>query len=213
MSDVLTELLNSRIIPAAARPFVLALCMGEGGTNEYAWWRCYGDPANGPMSYTGPLTTVFDTAHKLWPGKDNSHALGPGQFQPATYEEVAKRTGLPTLEPQSQLANIWNHVEFVYKEKTGGSAEADIAAGRQLEVAQALAKTWTSLGNATEFMKHYGEAVTAVAGNPAPQPVVQSPVITDPELLAMASLISVLRGLDAAACKRVFTYVTARFGA
>jgi hypothetical protein len=42
--------------------------------NDLAWWRCYGDPAGGPMSYQGSLDAVFNSSNKLWAGKDSTRA-------------------------------------------------------------------------------------------------------------------------------------------
>ena len=64
MNDVITEILLNPTIPPIARPFVLALCKGEGGDDENAWAREYGGTL-----YTGSLNVVYNKANPLWPGK------------------------------------------------------------------------------------------------------------------------------------------------
>lgn len=218
MNDVLTELLACAAIPAAARPFVYALCSGEGGTDVDAWRRCYGG-----AFYTGPLTVVFNSANPLWAGKQGpagiSHALGAGQFQPATYQETAARTGLPTIEPQSQMANIWYLAQYVYGIKApGASLEADLAAGKEMSVASLLSETWTSL-SLPKFATYYTKALNLLEAStppptPAPTPV-PTPTPTpsptpDSEFAAMQDVYNQLMNLEAAARKRVLAYINSR---
>lgn len=224
MNDVLTELLACAAIPVAARPFVYALCNGEGGVDSNAWVREYGGGL-----YTGPLSAVFNSANPLWSGKQGpagiSHAFGAGQFQPATYQETAARTGLPTIEPQSQLTNIWSLMQYVYGIKApGASLEADLAAGKEMSVASFLSATWTSLA-LPKFATYYTKALNLLANlNPTPTPTptpvptpvpgptpTPSPVPTgDLEFAAMQDIYNQLINLDSAARKRVLAYINAR---
>lgn len=226
MNDVLTELLACTSIPTAARPFVYALCIGEGGIDENAWRRCYGGTL-----YTGPLTAVFNSANPLWTGKQGpagpSHALGAGQFQPATYQETAARTGLPTIEPQSQLMNIWDLARYVYGIKApSASLEGDLAAGKEMSVASLLRETWTSLG-LPKFSMYYTKALNLLESqNPSSVPIptppsVPTPIPTptptpspqptsDPEFAAIQDIYNQLMNLDSASRRRVLDYINAR---
>jgi hypothetical protein len=206
MNNVLTELLASQI-PVLAYPFVYTLCMGEGGTDADAWRREYGGGL-----YAGSLDAVFNAANPLWDGRLGptglpTHALGAGQFQPGTYGEVSARTGLPTLAPQSQLANIWNHAQFVFIRLTGLPLLATLTMGDWGDAGKVLAPTWTSLG-LDKYPSRYAVAVKILMGTgpvttPPPMPV-------DPEIVAIGDMLRDLAPLDVDARKRVIAYVSAR---
>lgn len=226
MNDVLTELIACTTIPAVAKPFVYALGRGEGGVDSNAWVRCYGGSL-----YSGPLTATFNSTNTLWAGKQGpagiSHALGVGQFQPATYQETAARTGLPTIEPQSQLTNIWDLARHVYGIKASGSSlEVDLAMGKEMRIASLLSETWTSLA-LPKFSTYYKKA-WKLFENPSPTPTpiptptpVPTPVpgptptpppqpTSDHEFAAMQDIYNQLMNLDSAARKRVLAYINAR---
>lgn len=195
-----------------AYPFVVTCALGEGGVDADAWRREYGGTL-----YTGALDVVFNSANPLWPGKvgpaGTSHALGITQFQPATYQEVAARTGLATLAPQSQIANTWNHMQVVYNRVTKGSLPVVLMMGDWPSAASALKTTWTSF-TSTKLGDRYASAVkqltAAIPSMPAPPiPDPQAPSV-DPELTAIADMLKDLAGLDMAAQKRAVAYVTAR---
>lgn len=219
MNNVLTEILASPI-PSVARPFILALCTGEGGISANAWLTCYGGAV-----LDVPLTSIFNAKNTLWAGKQGpqgiSHALGSGQFQPATYEEAAARTGLPDLQPQSQLANTWNHAQFVYHHVTSLQLLDTLTAGKWEDAADVLKGTWASFLS-SKLPVRYAAAVQMLAAVPPvtppsppqppsapPPPIVVDPSV-DPELKAIVDLLHDLAPLDAEGRQRVIAYVEAR---
>lgn len=209
MNDVLTELLASPL-PQGAWPFTLTTAKGEGGDDVDAWRRCYGGAL-----YAGPLETVFNSKNPLWAGKQGpagiSHAFGTFQFQPGTYEEAAARTHLTTVVPQSQLANFWNHAQFVYKHLAGKELLTALEAGEWQDACNVLSTTWTSFTSSL-LAKRYACSVRMIAAVIVPPPAQPVPSV-DPELAAIADLLRDLTPLSPDARKRVLAYVEARLNA
>lgn len=113
-------------------------------------------------------------------GKTSS-AAGKYQFLKPTWEEQAKKLGLPDFSPGSQDAAAWNLSKEVYKAKTGGDLEADLAkaddTGLQ-KIAGLMSGTWTSLPGGIEqgvdgqgFVNSFRQNQGAGASPTAQQPV------------------------------------------
>jgi muramidase (phage lysozyme) len=125
-----------------------------------------------------------------WPGKDNSHAAGAPQFEPATWLDTCHRlfpqNSAPDFRnPADQDWGAWLLAQDVYKRLTGADLLVNLRAGALQLVAPTLKSTWTSLNEAS-FPSRYREALAALNvetpvsdPTPAPPPA-PAPVGTDP---------------------------------
>lgn len=77
-----------------------------------------------------------------------SSASGKYQFVRGTWEEASKALGLKDFSPESQDKAAWWLAQRDYHKNTGGSLAEDVKSkdpSKQLAIANALHKTWTSL--------------------------------------------------------------------
>ena len=112
-----------------------------------------------------PHTTL---GFPVWPGRDDSHAAGRYQFEPATWIEQATKLKLHDFGPASQDTAAWDLAATVYHHRLGRVLVDDLLAGNFGHVAGALQSTWTSLSGAT-FPERYRAALAApVDFGPAP---------------------------------------------
>lgn len=78
-----------------------------------------------------------------------THAAGAYQFQPGTWEYVAKKYNLNFANPSDQDRGAWYLAQETYAKKTGGSLDEDLNAGKFAGVQAALSSVWSSVvGNA-----------------------------------------------------------------
>lgn len=117
-----------------------------------------------------PRTPVMITSG---PNKGQySTAAGKYQFLGSTWDDQAKRLGLPDFSPASQDAAAWNLAQEEYRRDTGRSLEADLAAGDLSRVPSSLRNQWTSLPGGIEqgitgsgFSSAYARALNNPAVN------------------------------------------------
>lgn len=87
----------------------------------------------------------------LWPGSTDTptgqitHAAGPFQFQPGTWNAIAAQHGLNFQNPGDQAAGAWYLADQTYAAKTGGSLESALGGGLWSSIQNALAGVWTSI--------------------------------------------------------------------
>src|ERR1700676_2898898 len=106
-----------------------------------------------------------------WPGKDNSHAAGRYQFEPATWKEIvlAFPAGVPNFRtPGDQDWGAWILAQRDYQAKTGASLLGELQAGWTQDIAAALQSTWTSLG--ATFSARYAAALASIPAATLPLP-------------------------------------------
>jgi hypothetical protein len=140
----------NKTLPPEAQRFLPALSGGEG---NYASPAPTGDKSGSPIP-------------------NNRY-----QFLNTTWQTAAPAAGVDVNDrsPASQDAVAWQHAQDVYKASTGGSLQADIAAGgNEAKIAGALNKVWPSLPGGsqqnttqaqfTARMGGQGGAAGAIAG-------------------------------------------------
>src|SRR5690348_11371530 len=125
----------ARSIPLEGRAFLNALAVGESGEQpDYT------------ILYGGRHFTAPPWQFPQWAGKDNSHAAGRYQFEPATWRAAQKATGVPDFSPDSQDIAAWWLAENDYHRRTGRGLLADLKGLMSVGyVATILQSTWTSL--------------------------------------------------------------------
>jgi muramidase (phage lysozyme) len=81
-----------------------------------------------------------------WEGKDNSHAAGAYQFQPATFAGVQReRPDIKDFSPANQDRAAWTLAQTDYHRRTGRDLTVDLKDPKQAEnIARVLQPTWTS---------------------------------------------------------------------
>ncbi len=118
-----------------------------------------------------------------WPGKDNSHAAGRYQFEPATWKGIADGwpTGTPNFrDPGDQDWGAWFLAQQDYSARANTQLLAELQAGRTAGIADTLKATWTSLSESS-FPARYRAALLAIPETPTPTvPPVQPPVPVPP---------------------------------
>ena len=142
---------------ATQTTFLAAIAKGESGA--------YANPASvgfGGVNLAGSPTD--SSGFPLWAGGATSagttHAAGLYQFQPGTFDPIAKANGLNFQNPADQSAAAWILASGNYsKANNGASLETALKNGDYAGVAATLggtAKTWSSLTT--------GELSSAFAG-------------------------------------------------
>ncbi len=125
-------------LPREAQACLGALAEGEGGESFLTLY--------GGSLWTGPLDhfpTRAEWNGGTGPEGDPTSALGFLQFERGTYAECTAATGLPSINPQSQIANGWWLAQHDYAKRSGGGdLLAALLGGRTTEVAAALLSTW-----------------------------------------------------------------------
>lgn len=126
---------------AVQQQFLSSLALGESGAN------------GGPMVGVGGANLAGSSTDQwgfpqwggVGSGSSQSHAAGLFQFQPATWDSVASTYGLNFGNASDQQAGAWYLAEQTYQQKTGGSLESDLQAGKFSSVQSALASIWPSV--------------------------------------------------------------------
>ena len=86
------------------------------------------------------------TQFPQWAGKDNSHAAGAYQFQPATFAGVqSQRPDIKDFSAANQDRAAWYLAQEDYHRRTGRDLTVDLKDPKQAEnIARTLQPTWTS---------------------------------------------------------------------
>ncbi len=123
-----------------------------------------------------------------WQGRDNSHAAGRYQFEPATWKGIVPRfaPGVPDFRnPGDQDWGAWMLAQQDYHARTGGNLLNALQFGDTGDIGGVLRPTWTSMSDNT-FLDRYTEALAAYpattmqAPAPAPLPVPLVPPTRSP---------------------------------
>ncbi len=116
-----------------------------------------------------------------WPGKDNSHAAGRYQFEPATWRGIVPRfkPGVPDFRnPDDQDWGAWFLAQQDYGMRSGVPLFNALQVGDVGDIGSTLQPTWTSMSDDT-FPDRYNAALAtypAVAPIPVPEVPVPQPV-------------------------------------
>jgi muramidase (phage lysozyme) len=159
-------------ISKEGRAFLDALYVGESG-GDYT--ILYG---GGHFNATTPRKTGY-YGFPDWPGKDNSHAAGAPQFEPATWLDTCQRLFRWTADfrnPADQDWGAWLLAQDVYKHLSGADLLLSLRAGALQLVAPTLQSTWTSLSDSS-FPSRYRQALAALN---VETPVSDPTPVTDP---------------------------------
>jgi len=148
-------------IPIEGLALLDAIAVGESGGKA--------DDAAYTILYGGGHFTGYG-AFPQWAGKDNSHAAGRYQFEPATWAEAAAALKLPDFSPASQDAGAWWLAQRDFKARSNDDLLTYLKSGMTLTVvATVLKQTWTSLSPVT-LPSRYAAALAARQPAPAPVP-------------------------------------------
>lgn len=153
-------------IPIEGLALLDAIAVGESGgkADDDAYTILYG----------GGHFTGYG-AFPQWAGKNNSHAAGRYQFEPATWAETAAALGLKDFSPASQDAGAWWLAQRDFKARSGDDLLVYLKSGMTLTVVATVLKgTWTSLSPVT-LPNRYAAALASRRPAPAPQPAPQPP--------------------------------------
>lgn len=143
-----------------ARAFLDALAVGESGGSDDPYHVLYG---GGHFDETTPVLADH-YGFPDWPGKDNSHAAGRYQFEPATWREIAASfyPDVPDFRlPIWQDRCAWRLACRNYGARTKRVLSADLAT-RPGYIPLVLKSTWTSLNE--QFPTRYAAALVALGG-------------------------------------------------
>ncbi len=128
-----------------------------------------------------------------WPGKDNSHAAGRYQFQPATWLGIVPRFKPATPKfrnPDDQDWGAWFLAQHDYQVRSGAPLLNALTTGDIGDIGGILQPTWTSMSNAT-FPDRYTVALaTYPAGSFTPAKTAPAPPSADtgPMIAAVRAL-------------------------
>ncbi len=114
-----------------------------------------------------------------WPGKDNSHAAGRYQFQPATWLGIRPRFGawVPNFRhPDDQDWGAWFLAQHDYQARTHRELLTDLRAGGLGGIGHTLQPTWTSLSDGTFPQRYAAALATYPVEQPRPAPVPAPPM-------------------------------------
>jgi len=117
--------------------FLSALAYGETGSN--------GGLMEGVGSADLSSAPVDQYGFPQWLGQGDSHAAGPFQFQPGTWDQLAAAYNLNFGSLSNQEQGAWTLASTTYQQKTGQSLEAALQAGDYNSVQTALASVWPSV--------------------------------------------------------------------
>jgi muramidase (phage lysozyme) len=111
--------------------------------------------------------TVSDlSSFPQWEGKQGpagpSHAAGAYQFEPATWAEASKATGVTDFSPASQDKNALWLASTTYRNKTGRDLSADLESGRTQDVKEALKGQWPSITD--KVVSELGDRISGTHG-------------------------------------------------
>ena len=113
--------------------FLSSLALGETGNSSYA-----ATEGVGGANLAGLPTDQF--GFPQWTGQGSSHAAGTFQFQPQTWDAVAKEHGLNFSNPQDQNAGAWYAAQ-----QADPNLEADLSSGNYSKVQSILQSIWPSV--------------------------------------------------------------------
>ncbi len=110
-----------------------------------------------------------------WPGKDNSHAAGRYQFQPATWRGIVPqfKPGIPNFRnPDDQDWGAWFLARHDYRARTGIELLAVLRSRLAIDqVGDILQPTWTSMSSSTFGQRYAAALAIEPPAPPAPVPV------------------------------------------
>lgn len=157
-------------LPREAQAFLDAISEGEsGGADRY-------NELYGGDSMVGLPNRAGHYGFPEWPGKDNSHAAGRYQFEPATWLGIVPKfsPGSPDFRnPADQDWGAWFLAQQDFKVRTGKTLLSELQADSVDGIGSALHATWTSLSDET-FPGRYHSALDALPqeepSQPAPTP-------------------------------------------
>jgi hypothetical protein len=123
--------------------FLAALARGESGGGSGSQWIGFGG-----VDLSKAVAGAF--GFPQWGGSRTeagpTHAAGIYQFQPGTWENIARRFNLDFRNTADQHAGAWYLAEETYRANTGGrSLNADLDAGEHRYLEDALANVWPSV--------------------------------------------------------------------
>ena len=181
-------------LPREARALLDAIAQGESdptakreGISPY--FILYGGG-----SFEGMAGRAGYAGFPAWSGKDNSHAAGRYQFEPATWLGIMMRFGpaIPNFRnPDDQDWGAWFLAQQDYAVRAGNLL-ADLKAGDTGGIGAVLQPTWTSLSDTT-FPERYAAALANYpADAPAPPPAQTTPAPTPPPAPATADTATIL---------------------
>ncbi len=175
-------------LPREARALLDAIAQGESdpvakheGISPYV--ILYGGG-----SFEGMANRDGYNGFPAWAGKDNSHAAGRYQFEPATWRGIVPRFGKfsPNFRnPDDQDWGAWFLAQDDYQSRAGARLIVALQTGDLFDIGGILKPTWTSMSDDT-FPDRY---IAALANYPASAPPVSSPNST-----AAASRSTATRG-------------------
>jgi muramidase (phage lysozyme) len=160
-------------LPREARALLDAIARGESDPTAKAegispYYILYGGG-----SFGGFPERLGYAGFPEWEGKDNSHAAGRYQFEPATWKGILPwfgYTASPNFRnPDDQDWGAWFLAQQDYGARTGRELISDLAQGRIDNVGGILRPTWTSMSDAT-FPGRYAAALAVTPSTPAPAP-------------------------------------------
>jgi muramidase (phage lysozyme) len=193
----MTVILPVDNLPREARALLIAIAQGESdpsashaGISPY--FILYGGG-----SFEGLPDRPEYNGFPLWAGKNNSHAAGRYQFEPATWRGTCANLfpagSAPKFRhPADQDWGAWLLAQSDYHSRTGANLLTMLRYGKIAGIGSALRATWTSLSDAT-FPARYNAALAAVVAaegsetpptptptpEPAPPPVPAGNPIAD----------------------------------
>jgi muramidase (phage lysozyme) len=159
-------------LPREARAFLDAVAQGESDPTAKAegispYFILYG----GGSFETFPNREGYN-GFPSWAGKDNSHAAGRYQFEPATWRGIVPRfkPGTPDFRnPDDQDWGAWFLAQQDYAVRATSPLYQALQAGSLDSIGSTLQPTWTSLSDST-----FPDRYTAALAN---YPVVAPPVV------------------------------------
>jgi muramidase (phage lysozyme) len=169
-------------LPREARALLIAIAQGESDPSAVHAGISPYLILYGGGSFEGMPDRPGYNGFPLWAGKDNSHAAGRYQFEPATWKGTCANlfpagTTPNFRNPGDQDWGGWMLAQSDYHSRTGANLLTMLSSGRIGGIGSALRATWTSLSDAT-FPARYNAAIAAVmaAEQSEPTPVPIPPV-------------------------------------
>lgn len=168
-------------LPREARALLDAIAQGESDPIAKASAMSPYFILYGGGSFEGMANRDGYNGFPAWPGKDNSHAAGRYQFEPATWRGIVPRfkPGVPDFRnPDDQDWGAWFLAQQDYGMRSGAPLYQSLRAGDIGDIGSVLQPTWTSMSDDT-FPDRYTAALAtypvdrpmpAPAPAPAPQP-------------------------------------------